>query len=412
MKSPSFALLLCLAAGTPGCQQVPQPVEVATSQQQLRGRAAKLAHELIILDTHIDLPFRLAEKMEDISQRTEEGDFDYPRAREGGLDAAFVSIYIPARYQNGGARQLADKLILMVEGLASRWPEKFALAQSVQDIYTHFAQGKISLPMGMENGAPIEGKLENLQYYYQQGIRYITLTHSRNNHICDSSYDRQPRWNGLSPFGKEVVAEMNRLGIMIDVSHVSDDAFRQVMELSKAPVIASHSSSRHFTPGWERNMSDEMLLQLKENGGVIQINFGSSFLSDEYRKKQEERRKRIAEYLRVHNLEERDEAAQKYIEAYDQENPIQHAHLSHVVEHIDHVVQLIGVDHIGFGSDFDGVGDSLPEGLKDVAGYPNLIYELLKGGYSEKDIQKISAGNLLRVWSKVEKVARQLQEAQ
>jgi len=197
--------------------------------------------------------------------------------------------------------------------------------------------------------------------------------------------------------------------MMIDVSHASDETFFQVMQLSAAPVIASHSSCRRFTPGWERNMSDEMLLQLKENGGVIQINFGSSFISNDYLRNKLARERHIDQYLESHNLHQGDEAARQYIEKYHQENPIPYADVSDVVDHIDHVVELIGVDHVGLGSDFDGVGDSLPYGLKDVSGYPNLIYQLLKRGYSEADIEKICSGNLLRVWSEVERVAQQLQ---
>ena len=297
----------------------------------------------------------------------------------------------------------------MVEGFSSQWPEKFAPARSVAEIHANFAQGKISIPMAIENGAPLEGNLENLDYYYRQGIRYLTLTHSKSNSICDSSGDPEHQWNGLSPFGKQVVLRMNRLGVMIDVSHASDQTFLQVLQLSVAPVIASHSSCRRFTPGWERNMSDEMLLQLKENGGVIQINFGSSFVSNDYLRNKLERDRHIHQYLDSHDLQEADEAAQRHYEEYSREHPIPYADVSDVVDHIDHVVKLIGVDHVGLGSDFDGVGDSLPYGLKDVSGYPNLIYHLLKRGYSETDIEKICSGNLLRVWSEVERIAQQLQ---
>ncbi|MEE9491482.1 MAG: dipeptidase [Dehalococcoidia bacterium] len=402
--------ILVVLAGGYACQKEvsieSQPLMI---DQQLQERATRLAHEWIIFDAHIDVPFRLSQKIADISQRTDGGDFDYPRAREGGLNAAFMAIYIPPHYQKGGAKALADELILMVEGFSNQWPERFTPARSVAEIRANFAQGKISLPMGIENGAPLEGNLENLNYYYRQGIRYLTLTHSRSNQICDSSGDPQHQWNGLSPFGKQVVLTMNHLGMMIDVSHASDETFFQVMQLSAAPVIASHSSCRRFTPGWERNMSDAMLLQLKENGGVIQINFGSSFLNNDYLHNKLARERHIDQYLDFHNLQQGDEAARQYIEKYHQENPLQHADVSDVVDHIDHVVELIGVDHVGLGSDFDGVGDSLPNGLKDVSGYPNLIYQLLKRGYSEVDIEKICSGNLLRVWSEVERIAQQLQ---
>jgi membrane dipeptidase len=401
MKS-LYAALLIFVCGAIACQQQPRSLTDA----ELREKANRLAREFIVVDTHVDVPYRLQEKMADISQRTGDGDFDYPRARAGGLDVPFMSIYVPASYEeNGGAKALADKLIDMVEKFAKDWPDKFAIAKSVTDVKTQFAQGLISLPMGMENGSPIEGKLENLRHFYDRGIRYITLAHSKSNHICDSSYDPNRKWRGLSPFGKEVVAEMNRLGIMIDVSHVSDAAFYQVIELSKAPVIASHSSCRHFTPGWERNMDDDMIKALAKNGGVIQINFGSSFLNDSYRKTEE----KMWKYFEEHKLNPGSEAGKAYVKKFREETGLGYADISDVVAHIDHVVKLAGVDHVGFGSDFDGVGDSLPTGLKSVADYPNLIHELLKKGYSDEDIEKICSGNLLRVWSEVERIAQELQ---
>jgi membrane dipeptidase len=275
MKSLSIALLVVACALVACQQQQQQPQPKPLTDAELREKANRLAHEFIIVDTHVDTPDRLRGKMADISQRTEDGDFDYVRAKAGGLDAPFMSIYVPAEYEGkGGAKKLANKLIDMAEKFATNWPDKFAIAQSVADVQAQFAKGLISLPMGMENGSPIEGKLENLRHFYDRGIRYITLAHSKSNHISDSSYDPNRRWNGLSPFGKEVVAEMNRLGIMIDISHVSDSTFYQVIRLSQAPAIASHSSCRHFTPGWERNMDDEMIKALAKNGGVILINFG------------------------------------------------------------------------------------------------------------------------------------------
>ncbi|MBI3949765.1 MAG: membrane dipeptidase [Acidobacteria bacterium] len=405
---PLLSIILLVVCGTLACRKERPMVaekKSALTETELREKAKRLAQQFIIVDTHIDVPYRLMKKMEDISVRTEEGNFDYPRAKEGGLNVPFMSIYVPAEYEGKGAKAYADKLIDMVEGFARNWPEKFAIVTSVADIKAPFAEGKISLAMGMENGAPIEGDLENLRHLYNRGIRYITLTHAKNNHISDSSYEQDRRWHGLSPFGEQVVAEMNRLGIMVDVSHVSDEAFYQVMEISKAPVIASHSSCRSFTPGWERNMSDEMIKLLASKGGVIHINFGSSFVNDEYRRKSESIQKHIDEYLKANHLKRNDPAAQAYIKKYQEENPT--GNISDVVAHIDHVARLVGVDHVGFGSDFDGVGDSLPYGLKDVSDYPNLIYELLKKGYSDEDIEKICSGNLLRLWSEVERIARE-----
>jgi membrane dipeptidase len=397
--------LLFLICGAWACEQQPPPPKTPTDAE-LREKANKLAHEFIIVDTHVDVPYRLSEKMADISQRTADGDFDYVRAKAGGLDAPFMSIYVPAEYEvKGGARKLADKLIDMVEKFEKDWPDKFAVAKSVADVQAQFARGLISLPMGMENGSPIEGKLENLRHFYARGIRYITLAHSKSNHISDSSYDPNRRWKGLSPFGKEVVAEMNRLGIMIDVSHVSDSTFYQVMRLSQAPVIASHSSCRHFTPGWERNMDDAMIKALAKNGGVIHINFGSSFLSDSIRRAEE----KMWQFVQNNKINPNSDAGKSALQKFRADNKIGYADLSDVIAHIDHVVKLVGVDHVGFGSDFDGVGDTLPTGLKSAADYPNIIYELLKKGYSDEDIRKICSGNLLRVWSEVENVAMKLQ---
>ena len=237
-----------------------------------------------------------------------------------------MSIYVSASYQeSGGAKEYADKLIDMVEGFQEKWPDKFVVARSVAEVRSAFQDGIVALPMGMENGAPIEGSLDNLEHFYERGIRYITLTHSRSNHISDSSYDSNRRWQGLSPFGRKVVEEMNRLGIMIDISHLSDDAFHQVVALTKAPVIASHSSCRHFTPGWERNMSDDMIQKLARNGGVIQIAFGSSFISNDYRLGHAQRNQAIDEQLRQNGLTRTHPRAQEQIRQFEQENPLQRA---------------------------------------------------------------------------------------
>ncbi len=372
-----------------------------STEDDLHKKALKMAGEILIVDTHIDVPYRLNKHFDDISGETS-GNFDYVKAVRGGLNVPFMSIYIPAQRQNlGTAKSLADSLIDMIEGFTEKWPDKFVQAFSVRDVKQQFSKSKISLAMGMENGAPIENKLENLQYFYDRGIRYITLTHSKSNQICDSSYDPERKWKGLSPFGREVVKEMNRIGIMIDISHVTDSTFYQVIEISKAPVIASHSSCRKFTPGWERNMSDEMIKSLAENDGVIQINFGSSFVNDKYRLNLDP----LWKHIEKNNMSFNDPETQAYIKKYKEEHPIDFADITEVVAHIDHVVKIAGIDHVGLGSDFDGLGDSLPTGLKDVSNFPNVIYELLKKGYSCKDIKKICSGNLLRVWERVEEVA-------
>ncbi len=394
------ALVLC-ACGEGG--PAPSPDQ--------ESRAKRLAQELILVDTHVDIPYRLAEKVEDISQRTEGGDFDYPRAVAGGLNAPFMSIYVPSELEeSGGAREHADRLIDMVEQLERDWPDKFGVARSPLEVRALFAAGRVALPMGMENGAPITD-LEDLQHFFDRGVRYVTLTHATNNHICDSSYAKERKWNGLSPFGRQLVEEMNRLGMMIDITHVSDACFHEVIELSRAPVIASHSSCRRFTPDFERNMDDDMIRRLAENGGVIGINFGSAFLTEESNRQAMATWMAVLQHLEEHGLERGSEEARAFSKKYRSENPPILADVSDVADHVDHVVELVGVDHVGFGSDFDGVGPSTPTGLKDVSYYPNLIRVLLERGYSEEDLRKICGENFLRVWSEVERVAAELQAA-
>ena len=372
----------------------------------LKKQAYELSHKFIITDGHIDVPWRLNDGYEDLSVRTEGGDFDYVRAKEGGLDAPFMSIYVPSTYQEtGGAKEKADSLIDLVQRIADNHPDKFEVATSVADVNRIFADGKIALPMGMENGAPLLDDLSNVQYFYDRGIRYITLTHAKDNLICDSSYDTTNTWGGLSPFGVEVVKEMNRVGIMVDISHVTDEVINQVLDMTDVPGIASHSSCRHFTPGWERNMGDDEIRRLKDNGGVIQINYGSSFVTQASQDKRAANNEKIAAYTKERGLEPGDDALAAYAKKVNDENPI-YADITEVVDHFDRVVELAGIDHVAIGSDYDGVGDSLPYGLKDVASYPNLIYHLLKRGYSEEDIEKICYKNIWRVWSAVEAVAQ------
>jgi membrane dipeptidase len=389
--------LILLAACTRGTAP---PTDIAAEAQ-------RIARESIVVDTHIDVPYRVIESAEDVSQATGSGDFDYPRARAGGLDAAFMSIYTPAALEaDGKSYAKAEELIDLVENIVATSGGKFAIATSPAEVRDHFGKGVLSLPMGMENGSPIDGDLANLAHFYERGIRYVTLAHSLSNHISDSSYDDNRQWNGLSEFGVEAVREMNRLGIMVDVSHVSDEAFRQVLDVSAVPVIASHSSARHFTPGWERNMSDDMIKALAENGGVIMINFGSAFINEEARLYSLKRWPASRAFVAEHTELSREEALQQFNAAWEAEHgPMPYASLNDVLDHFDHVVALVGIDHVGVGSDYDGVGDSLPTGLKDVSSYPNLVEGLLRRGYSEADIRKILGENLLRVWQAVEDYA-------
>ncbi len=385
----------------------------STAAQPGSERARDLAHRLVIMDGHVDLPDRMMNRIEDglpvedVSRRTEDGNFDHPRAVEGGLDAPFMSIYVPSRFQEtGGARQRADQLIDLVERLVRQHPDKFALASSPDDVIENSRKQLVSLPLGIENGAAIEDQLANLDHFHRRGVRYITLTHGKDNLICDSSYDVRGTWKGLSPFGRQVVAEMNRLGVMVDVSHISDRAFDQVIELSKAPVIASHSSARHFTPGWERNLDDQRIAKLGAKGGVILINFGSSFISQRAREYFDGQRQTIKALSAARIPELTEEERDALDDGYAVQYPPDFATVEEVADHIFHVIRLAGIDHVGLGSDFDGVGDSLPVGLKDVSGYPNLIRVLLERGMSEADLEKVLSGNFMRVWRAVQAYAR------
>lgn len=407
----SRTLFVITSIALAGCQG--EKSNSTAADDTLRAEAVELAHKFILTDTHVDLPyrlkvkhFRLEREYMGIPVSTTEGDFDYERAKKGGLDAPFMSIYIPSEYQQqpDKGKVLADSLIDMIEGIVTAHPDKFALARSPEEIEENSKAGKISLPLGMENGAPVGDNIENVKYFYDRGIRYITLTHGKDNQICDSSYDTLNRWNGLSPFGEKVVAEMNRVGIMVDISHVSDSAFFDVVKITKAPLIASHSSCRYFTPGFQRNMSDDMIKVLGKNGGVIQINFGASFL-DSVARVNSKLLDSLEQVLVDKGLTSKDSAAQPIIDQFAKNHSELYSDVERVADHIDHVVNLIGIDHVGIGSDYDGVGDSLPIGLKDVSDYPNLFFVLLKRGYTPDDIEKICSKNVFRVWNKVIEVA-------
>jgi len=371
----------------------------ASAADRLDEAAGELARRALIVDTHIDVPYRLSERWEDVTGRTENGEFDYVRAREGGLDVPFMSIYTPAESEaEGTSFQLANVLIDNVEALVGRAPDRFAVVRSPAEAREAFAAGKVGLALGMENGSPIAGELENVAFFRDRGVSYITMAHSLSNHLSDSSYDDERKWKGLSPFGKEVVAEMNRLGVMVDVSHLSDDAFWQVLELSKVPVIASHSSARHFTPGFERNMSDEMIKAMAAKGGLIMMNFGSSFLTEPANQWFDDMDAARAAWLDAHGYDEHSPERSKFNQRYREENPFPYAGMDDLMAHFTHVIELVGIDYVGIGSDFDGVGDSLPEGMKDVSFYPNLVRRFLELEYPVADIEKVLGGNLLRVW--------------
>ena len=403
----SLSLLVLSLIVLLGCQSSPDSADPAVPAP--RGRADSLVQNTLVVDGHVDLPFRLLDYYENPADSTEGGDFDYPRARAGGLDAPFMSIYIPTELQGtpGAARARADTLIDLVERIATEHPDAFTIATSPDEVRRIAETDALALPMGMENGAGIEDDLDNLQHFYDRGIRYITLTHGEHNRIGDSSYDDSPpRWNGLSPFGERVVDEMNRLGIMVDISHVTDATAEDVLARTEAPVIASHSSARHFTPGWERNISDALMKGVAETGGVVMITFGSSFLRSEYQEQDDPIREKMNAHIDSMGWAPDAPEAIRYEQTVRRQNPI--GTVADVADHVDHAVEVAGIDHVGLGSDFDGVF-ALPKGLQDPSGYPNLVAELLDRGYSEDEIKKILGENVLRVWSEVEATARRLQ---
>ena len=369
----------------------------------MRDKAKKLSKELIIADGHIDLPYRLHEEgliyeeNIDLNHNTNRN-FDIPKARKGGLNSPFMSIYIPSEKTYSEGFELANSLIDLVENIVESNKDHFQLALTPEDVINNFNNNKISLPMGMENGSPIGENINNLKFFFDRGIRYVTLTHAKNNQICDSSYDTERKWNGLSEFGKELVKEMNKIGMMIDVSHVTDKTFYDILNITEKPLIASHSSPRKFTPNFERNMSDDMIIELAKNNGVILINFGSSFVNNNSNMIFFEIDKLVESWRIENGYEIKDENVIKKRELLiNQKNPF--ASIDDVLDAIDHVNNLVGHNHIGFGSDFDGLGNSLPSNLKDVSFYPKLIEGLLKRGYNKESIEKICYKNFFRVWN-------------
>jgi len=373
-------------------------------------RAAKLHRQAIVVDTHIDTPQRFLDEDFDLTPRDPKGHIDLPRMKEGGLDAGFMSIYVDMRRHQGlEATRRALQLIDSVNQQVARHPDQLVLATTAADVRRAHKQKKIALLMGMEGGTPIADDLRLLRLFYQLGVRYMTLTHGLANNWADSSTD-EPKHNGLTDFGKEVVREMNRLGMLVDISHVSDKAFYDALEISQAPMIASHSSCRALCKH-PRNMTDEMIKALAAKGGVIQINYHIGFLdqtyADAYEKIAPELRARmraLAEQYKDddHALSEAREALFK-----DYQAQLPKVSWERVVEHVDHAVRLVGPDHVGLGSDFDGA--TMPEGLNDVSYLPRLTQALLDRGYREKDIKKILGGNTLRVLEEAERVAARLQ---
>ena len=385
----------------------------AISEDGVSPRVAELHRGAIIVDTHIDTPQRLLDEGFDLAPRDAYGHIDLPRMREGGLDAAFFSIWVdPRKYKEDGAVERALQLIATIYEQVERHPNDLLLARTAGDIRRAHREGKIALLMGLEGGHPIEDNLRILRTYAELGVRYMTLSHSINNHWADSSTD-EPEHNGLTDFGRQVVQEMNRLGVIVDISHVSDKTFYDALEVTQTPVIASHSSCRALV-GIPRNMSDDLLRAVAKNGGVVQIAMGSWFVvpeydpftaTDEMKEWRAERDVRIEEKCGEDSKCVSLEILRRNL---DYQKMIPRGTLKHIVDHIDHAVKVAGVDHVGLGSDFDGV-PALPEGFDDVTFLPALTQELADRGYSDEDILKILGGNTLRVIEAVEHVAARAQ---
>ena len=393
------ALLLPLTVASAGLAGQP-------GQDQVTPRARDIHTRAIVIDTHIDTPQRLLfEKTFDLGARNQHGSIDIPRMREGGLDAAFFSIWMPGTVTGPPAVTRALRLIDSVREAVKRHPKDLMLATTANDIRRAVGERKIAAFMGMEGGHMIDEDLAVLRTYAALGVRYLTLTHSENTTWADSS-GAMPMHDGLTSFGTDVVRELNRLGVMVDISHAADSTFYDTLEVSKAPVIASHSSCRAISNS-PRNMTDDMLRALAKNGGVVMINYNAAFLSEEFRAAP-----------RSGELRAQTEAARKQcgedqacsILAGEQIN--REAMLSgrlpmvtweKIVEHVDHAVKVAGIDHVGLGSDFDGA--TMPIGMEDASKLPRITDALIKKGYSENDVRKILGGNLFRVMEHVEKAA-------
>ena len=376
-------------------------------EDQLAGKAERIHRKTLTVDTHCDTPMNFARGDFNLGEKHEEGCVDFPRMIEGGLHSEFFAVFIGQGPRNDSTydvvHERALKIFDAIHKNVGENSDVAEIAYTASDAYRIKRDGKIAAFIGVENGYPAGKDLSRIAKYYNLGARYITLCHSRNNDICDSSTDR-PEHGGLSTFGREVVGTMNRLGMMIDVSHISDESFYDVLKVSLAPVIASHSSCRALCEN-QRNIDDNMLLALKENGGVIQICILSNYLkTPEANPELEARIRELREkYGNPEDLsnEQRNQMRSEIREV--QRSLVKLATVKDAVDHIDHVVQVIGIDYVGIGTDFDGGGGI--EGCRTVAEVKNITIELLRRGYSKKDIAKIWGGNVMRVLREVENLA-------
>jgi membrane dipeptidase len=388
------------------------PIAAAPTQSNdaLLEHARKLHKEVPLIDGHNDYPWELREKAQrdfsklDISKPQPSIMTDIARLRAGGVGGQFWSVYVPAELAGQSAVTATLEEIDTVHRMVTRYPETFELALSADDVERIFRKGKIASLIGMEGGHSIDNSIAALRMFYRLGARYMTLTHSRNTDWADSATD-DPKFGGLSAFGEEIVREMNWLGMLVDLSHVSPDTMADAIRVSQAPVIFSHSSARAVNDV-PRNVPDEVLQLLPGNGGVVMVTFVPGFLSP---KVAAWNTLQTAEQTRLTQLYPTDQAAvTRGVEAWTKANPAPRALVSDAADHIDHIRQVAGIDHIGLGGDFDGI-TSVPEGLEDVSTYPSLTAELLRRGYKDEDIRKILGLNVLRVMREAENVSKRLQ---
>ncbi|MGD0011814.1 MAG: dipeptidase [Terriglobia bacterium] len=371
--------------------------------------AEKVLLQAIIIDTHADTPQMMLDEGYDLAQPDSPFMISVPKMRQGHLGAEFFSIWVDVGWPKQELIHRALDLIDVVYEQAGRHSDVLGMATTADEIVRLHLQGKFAILMGVEGGHIIQDDLRALDIYYRLGVRYMTLTHTANTEWADSSGDK-PKWNGLTNFGKQVVERMNRLGMMVDISHVSDKTFYDTLAATKAPVIASHSSCRALCDV-PRNMTDDMIRALAKNGGVMDINFYPGFLSPDF----------AAAYKKVAPQIHADESAAEKQYANDRKRLAEESRniwaryasqfpapsYTTIADHIDHAVQVAGIDHVGLGSDFDGI-DSAPKGMEDVSKLPDLVRELARRGYSEEDLKKILGGNLLRVMRQVERVGREM----
>ncbi len=354
---------------------------------------------MFILDSHCDTPSQIL-RLRDMSLDNDHAHVDFPKLKKGKVDGAFFALYVPSSLddRHDEALEYASLLLNGVNGVVNANPDAAAFAMSSSDALSNKDKGLFSVFLGLENGSPIGYSMDNLKWFYDRGVRYVTLCHSLNNHICDSCASDVKRWGGLSPFGKELVAQMNKMGMLVDISHASDDTFYDVLEHSSKPVVATHSCCRALA-GHPRNMSDDMIRALAGVGGVIQINFYPLFLDSGFTDiLSSSGLIDMGEVVENEFIEDPSDDVRRaaWHEVLDRLASLQRPSFRRIADHIDHVVELVGVDHVGLGSDFDGIAVT-PAGMEDVSMMPFLFDELRLRGYSEYDLSKIASSNFFRV---------------